>query len=877
MRASAISRKEISTPAIVANSSSTNNCRHSPSRNITLFSGCKMKKYMQVFIVSILFLFFLILGCNPKKIQIIDTPPSAIGHSVLQKLRAEQFKEVENYIDQLVVEKPFSINGFRVLEEIYRFLSSREDIGEYIKKWAQTNSTHHSFYIIRGGDYKREAWKHRGGGWGYTVTNERMKSFKELLYLAMLDFEKAYTLNPKDPYSAASMIAVSKGIGLDEEIMEDWFKRAVDADFRSYSAYSYKLDYLAPKWRGTLEQYFDFAMKCFRKSPRKSVVHNVMLEYILERAKRSNDRKAFLNSKKIKKYIQEVTEKTLKDFPKSIYLQGYLARFKVELGEPEEAVKILTEAIEIDPNDTESLLHRSNIIGNFNLKQVDLAESDYKKIIKNEPYRSEAFFSLGIIYYQHKRDYKQSIEYLNTAISLDPVVDKYYFQRGVVEFGGNADYQAALKNFDEVVRLDPRYIEGYYARGRCLKNLNKNEEARASFQKALSLIEMEKSKGDAGSITPKRALSLSREIKSTLNYLLLTAESLTVEEALDLSKNKKSIELLKLKSITPEVAEIFANHESLLALKGLKSITPEVAEILSRHEGRIDLSGLKDINSEVACNLANIDGSLDLSGLTSISPEAAKELSKFKGKPLNLNGFTSISPPVAAHLSECPHVYLKGLTDVSNEVLVQLSKNRGTIFLDGLKTITPEAAKILASHEGNLFLNGLTAISPEIAMHLSKHNGGLGFGKIESLSAESARYLGKHKGFLHLYNIKYISDEVAKNLIAHDGEIQIFKLRSITPRVAELLCKVSRPNITLSSVKTISPEVAEILIKHEGVLFLGGLTELDIETAKILSKHNNEVNLRGLKVVSQDVMDVLRKGRMNILKNIKVVNNSQSN
>ena len=109
------------------------------------------------------------------------------------------------------------------------------------------------------------------------------------------------------------------------------------------------------------------------------------------------------------------------------------------------------------------------IIGNFNLKQVDLAESDYKKIIKNEPYRSEAFFSLGIIYYQHKRDYKQSIEYLNTAISLDPVVDKYYFQRGVVEFGGNADYQAALKNFDEVVRLDPRYIEGYYARGRCLR------------------------------------------------------------------------------------------------------------------------------------------------------------------------------------------------------------------------------------------------------------------------------------------------------------------------------------------------------------------------------------------------------------------------
>ena len=85
----------------------------------------------------------------------------------------------------------------------------------------------------------------------------------------------------------------------------------------------------------------------------------------------------------------------------------------------------------------------------------------------------------------------------------------------------------------------------------------------------------------------------------------------------------------------------------------------------------------------------------------------------------------------------------------------------------------------------------------------------------------------------------------------------------------------ARPHISFKAT-TISPEVAEILVKHEGILFLSSLKELDSETARILSKHKNEVSLSGLKTVTPEVMAITKSsgGRMRLSKRVKVLDSN---
>lgn len=799
-------------------------------------------------------------------------PVWAISRDIINKLQSGEYAEIEEYIDYLIVSKPYTINGTRVLEDVYQFVSNRIYRSDLLDKWCAKTPSHHSSFIFRGYYYVSEAWRNRGSGLAYTVSDEGWEAFRKNLILAEKDLEKAYSMNPDDPNSAAFMITVCMGQARDEEEMNIWFYRAIKADPIGNNAYIRKHTFLEPKWHGTEKKYKKFAEYCYKKTQRNGVIHEGMLDYIIEGSSGVTDIKKYYGDPHIKNIINDIIKKTYEDFPDSILIRSKLAKIENQMKNYEKAVEFYSQILKIDPDNPEALRLRGNIYG-VHLKKFDSWETDIKRSFESDPNVPYIYYELAEIA-SYRNNYEKAEEYYTNSIERLPKYNRFYIKRGILRMSKKKDYTSALVDFKVAEKLDNRFIHTYRCLATCLEKLKQFEEAKKYARKALELIDEEKTKGDGGSVSSEEVESYTVMLNAMLNRLAEGSNVITKEDALLLLKNKiDSILTLNTTFLTPEISKILVQSQRSLAFLKLESISSDIAEILGQHSRGIDLSGIKELDYKVATGLAKNKEELNLSGLKLLSSEAAKGLGEFGCSYLKLNGLETLSPDAAASIVKCNVLELNGLTDISNETILALNKNKGGIFLEGIKQLTPEKAKIFADNKGEIWFTGMTEFSPDMVKHISKHNGLLGFPRIKTISLEEAEYFGKqHKGILNLGDITNISDGAARALLAHDGPIELYNLTTITLSIAELLLKKASPNITFKA-SSITPEVAEILARHEGVLFFDSLTEIDAQTARNLSKHKEEITLMGIKAVSPEVMEIVKgsHGFMRLPEDVKII------
>jgi hypothetical protein len=107
-----------------------------------------------------------------------------------------------------------------------------------------------------------EAWESRGSGVAATVTADGFDGFIQSLIKARTVLEEAWQLDPADAKSATLMIQVEIGIGEKRAEMEKWFDRAMRADNDNETACRLKMDWLDPKWHGSIDDLLDFGRAC---------------------------------------------------------------------------------------------------------------------------------------------------------------------------------------------------------------------------------------------------------------------------------------------------------------------------------------------------------------------------------------------------------------------------------------------------------------------------------------------------------------------------------------------------------------------------------------------------------------------------------------
>ncbi len=118
--------------------------------------------------------------------------------------------------------------------------------------------------VVGGRAHIRQGWERRGSGWADTVTDTGWQGFEEHLEAARVLLTKAWKLRPDRPEAPTDMIRVAGGSSAAEEETRLWFDRAVAAQLDCRLAYFQYAWFLRPRWGGSHEAMYAFALECAR-------------------------------------------------------------------------------------------------------------------------------------------------------------------------------------------------------------------------------------------------------------------------------------------------------------------------------------------------------------------------------------------------------------------------------------------------------------------------------------------------------------------------------------------------------------------------------------------------------------------------------------
>ena len=411
---------------------------------------------------------------NSDDLRMYEDNEGILIKKIIAHLQSGNYKVVELYIDGLVIREPLNNDGTRILDVIYSRIPYRRHLNPAIKTWSSRN-THHAAETMTGLVLINEAWLALGSGYSYTISNRGSIAYKEKLREAMQHLEKAYNLNPKDPNAPAAMIKVCMGLSMSRDEMEKWFKNAVTADASAIVAYNNKLQFLAPKWHGSLIKYSEFAYSCFRDFPKGSRVYTVMTDYIYELGQMSENQEEFYQNQEIRAMLNGVFMRWETDFPDSDLLLRVKGLFQEQAGNFDKALSLYNQALERDPENLYNIRFRADLYF-FELDNGKAAIPDYIKIIKDDPMNDKVIYKLGQVFLYDMRDYEKAVEYLSGAISLNKTHPDYYFQRGIAK-ERLKEFKDAIGDFNHAIRIDRKMSRAYRHRGDAHYFLNDYETA----------------------------------------------------------------------------------------------------------------------------------------------------------------------------------------------------------------------------------------------------------------------------------------------------------------------------------------------------------------------------------------------------------------
>ncbi len=154
-----------------------------------------------------------------------------------------------------------------------------------------------------------------------------------------------------------------------------------------------------------------------------------------------------------------------------------------QLGNHKLALEAYDQALEIEPNDVETLINKGSTC--IDIKNYSLALEVLERAIKIRPDIPEAWSNKGIAL-NNLNLYRDSISAYNEAIKLAP---NYYeaWSNKSAPLNKLKRFSEAYEACDTTLRLKPDYAEGWSNKGLTLHELKRYDEALHHFDKALIL------------------------------------------------------------------------------------------------------------------------------------------------------------------------------------------------------------------------------------------------------------------------------------------------------------------------------------------------------------------------------------------------------
>jgi len=134
-----------------------------------------------------------------------------------------------------------------------------------------------------------------------------------------------------------------------------------------------------------------------------------------------------------------------------------------------------------------------------------------------------------------------------------------------------------------------------------------------------------------------------------------------------------------------------------------------------------------------------------------------------------------------------------------------------------------------------------------------------GWGEVDLNPMDKAVVIGKSRFEPGLFELDLLNVQIALNFLKWPNIVDLHRYTSINDAAARALADKHEGSLWLTGITELSANTATALSKHKGPLILDGLTELSADTATALSKHKGPLSLDGLTELSADTATALSK------------------
>ena len=160
------------------------------------------------------------------------------------------------------------------------------------------------------------------------------------------------------------------------------------------------------------------------------------------------------------------------------------ARSKLINKEYEESYSIISDAIEMEPENIKLYQFRINLSFSF-LKKETLAINDLDKIIKISPTFDNYIYRAAL--FMQNKNFNEAIKDANKAISLDPKNLNAYFIRAMTKSGLN-DYSGSINDYEKLMEINSSIFQSNYNLGSVYNNMGYNFLQLGDNKKAIYFI-----------------------------------------------------------------------------------------------------------------------------------------------------------------------------------------------------------------------------------------------------------------------------------------------------------------------------------------------------------------------------------------------------
>ena len=174
------------------------------------------------------------------------------------------------------------------------------------------------------------AWQARGSGFADTVSETGWKLMDERMNLAADTLESAWKADPHDARICVEMMWVELAQNRGRDRMELWFQRGMKIDPGNRELCNAKLEYLRPRWHGSLKEMIAFGRECTVKTNVGCRLHLMLSDAHFEASREIMDdteRAAYWKKPNVWPDIQFTFEKFFELHPEEVGYRHNYARY----------------------------------------------------------------------------------------------------------------------------------------------------------------------------------------------------------------------------------------------------------------------------------------------------------------------------------------------------------------------------------------------------------------------------------------------------------------------------------------------------------------------------------------------------------------------